>query len=124
MLVTLMKGKIHRARVTGADLHYEGSISIDRELIAAAGFFLNERVDIYNINNGARFSTYVIPAPEGSGEIGLNGAAARLVMPGDLVIIVAYAQMSEADARTFTPRVVLVDENNRVQPAPVLAPAK
>ncbi|MDT3683478.1 MAG: aspartate 1-decarboxylase [Pseudorhodoplanes sp.] len=124
MLVTLMKGKIHRARVTGADLHYEGSISIDRELIAAAGFFLNERVDIYNINNGARFSTYVIPAPEGSGEIGLNGAAARLVMPGDLVIIVAYAQMSEADARTFTPRVVLVDENNRVLPAPVLAPAK
>jgi aspartate 1-decarboxylase len=124
MLVTLMKGKIHRARVTGADLHYEGSISIDRELIAAAGFFLNERVDIYNIDNGARFSTYVIPAPEGSGEIGLNGAAARLVMPGDLVIIVAYAQMSEADARTFTPRVVLVDETNRVQPAPVLAPAK
>lgn len=124
MLVTLMKGKIHRARVTGADLHYEGSISIDRELIAAAGFFLNERVDIYNINNGARFSTYVIPAPEGSGEIGLNGAAARLVMPGDLVIIVAYAQMSEAEARTFTPRVVLVDETNRVQPAPVLAPAK
>jgi aspartate 1-decarboxylase len=124
MLVTLMKGKIHRARVTGADLHYEGSISIDRDLIAAAGFFLNERVDIYNINNGARFSTYVIPAPEGSGEIGLNGAAARLVMPGDLVIIVAYAQMSEAEARTFTPRVVLVDETNRVQPAPVLAPAK
>ena len=124
MLVTLMKGKIHRARVTGADLHYEGSISIDRDLIAAAGFFLNERVDIYNINNGARFSTYVIPAPEGSGEIGLNGAAARLVMPGDLVIIVAYAQMSEAEARTFTPRVVLVDADNRVQPAPVLAPAK
>lgn len=124
MLVTLMKGKIHRARVTGADLHYEGSISIDRDLIAAAGFFLNERVDIYNINNGARFSTYVIPAPEGSGEIGLNGAAARLVMPGDLVIIVAYAQMSEADARTFTPRVVLIDENNRALPAPVLAPAK
>lgn len=124
MLVTLMKGKIHRARVTGADLHYEGSISIDRDLIATAGFFLNERVDIYNINNGARFSTYVIPAPEGSGEIGLNGAAARLVMPGDLVIIVAYAQMSEAEARTFTPRVVLVDADNRVQPAPVLAPAK
>lgn len=119
-----MKGKIHRARVTGADLHYEGSISIDRDLIAAAGFLLNERVDIYNIDNGARFSTYVIPAPEGSGEIGLNGAAARLVMPGDLVIIVAYAQMSEAEARTFAPRVVLVDAQNRVQAAPVLAPAK
>jgi aspartate 1-decarboxylase len=124
MLVTLMKGKIHRARVTGADLHYEGSISIDRALIAAAGFFLNERVDIYNISNGARFSTYVIPAPEGSGEIGLNGAAARLAMPGDLVIIVAYAQMSEADARTFTPRVVLVDEHNHAQPAPAIAPAQ
>jgi len=124
MLVTLMKGKIHRARVTGADLHYEGSISIDRDLIAAAGFLLNERVDIYNIDNGARFSTYVIPAPEGSGEIGLNGAAARLVMPGDLVIIVAYAQMSEAEARIFAPRVVLVDAQNRVQAAPVLAPAK
>lgn len=124
MLVTLMKGKIHRACVTGADLHYEGSISIDRALIAAAGFLVNERVDIYNINNGERFSTYVIPAPEGSGEIGLNGAAARLVMPGDLVIIVAYAQMSEAEARTFTPRVVLVDESNRALPAPAIAPAQ
>jgi len=124
MFVTLMKGKIHRARVTGADLHYEGSISIDIALIEAAGFLINERVDIYNINNGARFSTYVIPAPHGSGEIGLNGAAARLAMPGDLVIIVAYAQMSEAEARTFTPRVVLVDEHNRAQRAPAIAPAK
>jgi aspartate 1-decarboxylase len=124
MFVTLMKGKIHRARVTGADLHYEGSISIDTALIEAAGFLVNERVDIYNISNGARFSTYVIPAPQGSGEIGLNGAAARLVMPGDLVIIVAYAQMSEMQARTFTPRVVLVDERNRAQPAPAIAPAQ
>jgi aspartate 1-decarboxylase len=123
MLLTLMKGKIHRARVTGADLHYEGSISIDRALIAAAGFVVNERVDIYNINNGERFSTYVIPAPEGSGEIGLNGAAARLVMAGDLVIIVAYAQMSEAEAAAFTPRVVLVDADNRALPAPAMAPA-
>lgn len=124
MLLTLMKGKIHRARVTGADLHYEGSISIDRALIEAAGFLVNERVDIYNIASGARFSTYVIPAPEGSGEIGLNGAAARLAMPGDLVIIVAYAQMSEAEARTFTPRVVSVDEHNRSLPAPAIAPAQ
>jgi aspartate 1-decarboxylase len=123
MLLTLMKGKIHRARVTGADLHYEGSISIDRALIAAAGFVVNERVDIYNINNGERFSTYVIPAPEGSGEIGLNGAAARLVMAGDLVIIVAYAQMSEAEAAAFTPRVVLVDADNRALPASAMAPA-
>jgi aspartate 1-decarboxylase len=124
MFVTLMKGKIHRARVTGADLHYEGSISIDPALIEAAGFLVNERVDIYNINNGARFSTYVIPAPRGSGEIGLNGAAARLALPGDLVIIVAYAQMSEAEAKSFTPRVVLVDEHNRAQAAPAIAPAQ
>jgi len=114
MQVTLMKGKIHRARVTEADLHYEGSISIDRALIDAAGFFVHERVDVYNINTGARFSTYVIEAPAGSGVIGLNGAAARLALIGDTVIIAAYAQMSEAEAKSFTPRVVLVDEANRV----------
>lgn len=113
MQVTLMKGKIHRARVTDADLHYEGSISIDANLIEAAGFLLNERVDIYNIDTGARFSTYVIEAPKGSGTIGLNGAAARLAMKGDKVIIVAYAGFDEAEARTFKPRVVLVDEQNR-----------
>jgi aspartate 1-decarboxylase len=122
MLLTLMKGKIHRARVTGADLHYEGSISIDQQLIEAAGFLVNERVDIYNIDNGARFSTYVIVAPKGSGEIGLNGAAARLAMVGDRVIIAAYAQMDQAEARTFTPRVVLVDEHNRALPTPTVAP--
>jgi len=113
MHVTLMKGKIHRARVTEADLHYEGSISIDRTLIDAAGFLINERVDIYNIDTGARFSTYVIEAPAGSGIIGLNGAAARLAMMGDKVIIVAYANFDEAEARQFKPRVVLVDEKNR-----------
>jgi len=123
MLLTLMKGKVHRARVTGADLNYEGSISIDQALIEAAGFLVNERVDIYNIDNGARFSTYVIVAPKGSGEIGLNGAAARLAMVGDRVIIAAYAQMDEAEARTFTPRVVLVDEHNRALPTPAVAPA-
>jgi aspartate 1-decarboxylase len=113
MYITLMKGKIHRARVTEADLHYEGSISIDRTLIDAAGFLINERVDIYNIDTGARFSTYVIEAPAGSGIIGLNGAAARLAMMGDKVIIVAYASFDEAEARQFQPRVVLVDEKNR-----------
>jgi aspartate 1-decarboxylase len=113
MLLTLMKGKIHRAVVTEADLHYEGSISIDRSLAQAAGFLLNERVDIYNIDTGARFSTYVIDAPAGSGMIGLNGAAARLAMPGDKVIIVAYAQMDEAEARIHQPRVVLVDTANK-----------
>jgi aspartate 1-decarboxylase len=113
MHVTLMKGKIHRARVTEADLHYEGSISIDRTLIDAAGFVINERVDIYNIDTGARFSTYVIEAPAGSGTIGLNGAAARLAMMGDKVIIVAYASFDEAEARQFQPRVVLVNERNQ-----------
>ncbi|ETR76250.1 aspartate decarboxylase [Afipia sp. P52-10] len=112
MQVTMMKGKIHRARVTEADLHYEGSISIDRTLIDAAGFLINERVDIYNIDTGARFSTYVIEAPAGSGIIGLNGAAARLAMTGDKVIIVAYASFDEAEAKRFEPRVVLVDERN------------
>jgi aspartate 1-decarboxylase len=126
MLITLMKGKIHRARVTEADLHYEGSISIDRALIEAAGLFINERVDVYNINTGARFSTYVIPAPAGSGVIGLNGAAARLAMVGDHVIIAAYAQMTEAEARDFEPRVVLVDDENRPieAKAPAVAPAE
>lgn len=113
MHVTLMKGKIHRARVTEADLHYEGSISIDRTLIDAAGFLINERVDIYNIDTGARFSTYVIEAPAGSGIIGLNGAAARLAMMGDKVIIVAYANFDETEARQFQPRVVLVNERNQ-----------
>jgi len=113
MQVTLMKGKIHRARVTEADLHYEGSISIDRTLIDAAGFLVNERVDIYNIDTGARFSTYVIEAPAGSGTIGLNGAAARLAMMGDKVIIVAYATFDETEAQRFQPRVVLVNERNQ-----------
>lgn len=113
MLLTLMKGKIHRARVTMADLHYEGSISIDRDLIDAAGFLVNERVEIYNIDNGARFATYVIEAPRGSREIGLNGAAARMALPGDRVIIVAYAQMDPGEARSFVPRVVVVDDDNR-----------
>lgn len=114
MQVTLMKGKIHRARVTDADLHYEGSISIDRNLIEAAGFLVNERVDIYNIDTGARFSTYVIEAAAGSGTIGLNGAAARLAMVGDKVIIVAYASFDNEEARKFQPRVVVVNEKNQV----------
>lgn len=113
MQVTLMKGKIHRAQVTEADLHYEGSVSIDRNLIEAAGFLVNERVDIYNIDTGARFSTYVIEAPAGSGVIGLNGAAARLALTGDKVIIVAYANFDSDEARTFKPSVVLVDGKNR-----------
>jgi aspartate 1-decarboxylase len=113
MNVTMLKSKIHRAKVTDADLEYEGSISIDPELIQAAGFFINERVDVYNINNGARFSTYVIKGKPG--EICLNGSAARHVMKKDLVIICSYAGMSEDEAKTFEPTVVLVDEKNQIK---------
>lgn len=112
MQVTLMKGKIHRAYVTDANLHYEGSISIDRSLIDAAGILVNERVDIYNIDTGARFSTYVIEAPKDSGTVGLNGAAARLAMVGDKIIVVAYANLDNDEVRGFQPRVVLVNERN------------
>lgn len=115
MLVTLLKAKLHRATVTECDLHYEGSISIDAELIEAAGFLLNERIDIYNIDNGERFSTYVIEGKKGSGVIGLNGAAARRACVGDRVIICAYAAMTEEEGRRHTPRVVLLGKNNRIE---------
>lgn len=111
MLRTMMKSKIHRATVTDADLTYEGSITIDKNLIEMADLMVNERVDIYNCNNGARFSTYVIPG--GPGEICLNGAAARHVHRGDVVIIVSYAQMTTEEAEKFDQKVILVDENNQ-----------
>src|SRR5207253_5461652 len=111
MNVTMMKCKIHRATVTDADLNYEGSISIDPKLIKESGLFLNERVDIYNCHNGARFSTYVIEGKKG--EICLNGAAARHVHKGDLVIIVAYCSMPAAEAPKHKPTVVFVDSKNR-----------
>ncbi|HVW75052.1 MAG TPA: aspartate 1-decarboxylase [Rhizomicrobium sp.] len=116
MQLTLLKGKIHRAAVTQCDLHYEGSISVDATLMERAGILPNEQVDVLNINNGQRFTTYAIPAPAGSGTIGVNGAAARLAQKGDLVIIVAYARMEEAEAKSFQPRVVLVDQANRPLP--------
>jgi aspartate 1-decarboxylase len=115
MQLTLLKGKIHRATVTQCDLNYEGSISVDAALMERSGILPNEQVDVLNINNGERFTTYAIPAPAGSGVIGINGAAARLAQKGDLVIIVAYARMEEAEAKNFTPRVLLVDGNNRPQ---------
>ena len=115
MLLTLLKGKIHRATVTQCDLHYEGSISVDSTLLERSGILPNEQVDVLNINNGMRFTTYAIPAAAGSGMIGINGAAARLAQKGDLVIIVAYARMEEAEAKTFQPRVLLVDSNNKPQ---------
>jgi aspartate 1-decarboxylase len=115
MELTLLKGKIHRAVVTQCDLHYEGSISVDSTLLERAGILDHEQVDVLNINNGERFTTYAIPAPAGSGIIGVNGAAARRAQKGDLVIIIAYARMSEAEAKTWQPRVLLVDDNNKPQ---------
>ncbi|HEV2561501.1 MAG TPA: aspartate 1-decarboxylase [Rhizomicrobium sp.] len=114
MLLTLLKAKIHRATVTQCDLHYEGSISIDAALLEASGILPNEQVDVLNINNGARFTTYAIEAPAGSGTIGINGAAARLAQKGDLVIIVAYAQMDAAEARRHKPVVLSMDGKNGI----------
>lgn len=115
MNLTLLKCKIHRATVTQADLHYEGSISIDRDLMDEAGLLPYEQVDVLNINNGHRFTTYAIEAERGSGIIGINGAAARLAQPGDLVIICAYAQMDKETAQSFEPKVVLMGDNNTVK---------
>jgi aspartate 1-decarboxylase len=111
---TMMKSKIHRATVTQADLHYVGSISLDRDLMDAADLLEGEQVAIVDITNGARLETYVIPAPRGSGMIGINGAAARLVHEGDLVIIISYGMLSDAEARALKPRVVHVDDQNRI----------
>ncbi len=112
MNLTLLKSKLHRATVTRADLNYEGSITIDRDLMEAANLLLHEQVDVLNITNGNRLTTYVIEGERGSGEIGINGAAAHLMNKGDLVIICAYAQMEEAKAKSFEPTVILLDENN------------
>ncbi len=112
MYRTMMKSKIHRATVTEANLNYIGSITIDESLMEAGDLLENEKVQIVNNNNGARLETYVIPGPRGSGVICLNGAAARLVQPGDQVIIISYAQMSPEELRSHKPTVVFVDENN------------
>ncbi len=114
MLRTLFKSKIHRATVTQADLHYVGSVTIDADLLDAADLLPGELVHIVDITNGARLETYVIEGERGSGVIGINGAAAHLVHPGDLVIIISYAQMADAEAREFEPRVVHVDGANRI----------
>jgi len=110
----MMKSKIHRATVTQADLDYVGSVTLDAALMEAADLFEGEQVAIVDITNGARIETYVIPGPAGSGVIGINGAAAHLVHPGDLVIIMSYAVMSDAEARALKPHVVHVDDQNRV----------
>ena len=115
MIVTMLKSKIHRATVTGADIDYEGSITIDQELMDAARLNEYEKVDIYNIHNGERFSTYVIKGERGKGEICLNGAAARLVSIGDLLIICSYAHFDEREISKHRPLMVHVDEENRIK---------
>ncbi|MGW1721451.1 aspartate 1-decarboxylase [Streptomyces sp. NPDC002306] len=114
MLRTMFKSKIHRATVTQADLHYVGSVTIDAELLDAADLLPGELVHIVDVTNGARLETYVIEGERGSGVIGINGAAAHLVHPGDLVIIISYAQVTDTEARTLRPRVVHVDAGNRI----------
>ena len=109
MQLTMLKAKIHRARVTQCDMNYEGSISIDQDWLEEVGILPNEQVDVLNINTGARFTTYAISADRGSKTIGINGAAARLAQPDDLVIILAYAQMDEAAARAHNPVVFLAE---------------
>lgn len=110
----MFKSKIHRAIVTEANLNYMGSITIDPVLMEAADILPNEKVQVVNNNNGARFETYVIEGTRGSRTICLNGAAARLVQPGDSVIIITYAVMSDEESRTYQPRLVFVDEQNRI----------
>jgi aspartate 1-decarboxylase len=114
MIRTMMKSKIHRATVTQADLHYVGSVTVDEDLLDAADLLPGELVHIVDIDNGARLETYTIAGERGSGVIGINGAAARLVHPGDLVILIAYGQFEDAEAKAFRPRVVFVDADNRI----------
>ena len=115
MFIQVVKSKIHRVTVTGANLDYIGSITIDQDLMDAAGIMEGERVFIVDNNNGARLETYTIPGPRGSGVICLNGAAARLAQPGDIVIIMAYALFTEEEGRAHKPKVVMVDEKNKVK---------
>ncbi|GLW24098.1 MULTISPECIES: aspartate 1-decarboxylase [Microbispora] len=126
MYRTMLHSKIHRATVTQADLHYVGSLTLDRDLLDAADLLPGEKVDIVDIDNGNRLSTYVIEGERGSGIIGINGAAARLISPGDLVIIIAYKTVGEEAARLLQPRIVFVDRDNRpvdVGPDPARVPA-
>jgi aspartate 1-decarboxylase len=114
MLRTMLKSKIHRATVTQANLHYVGSVTVDLDLIEAADLLPGEQVAIVDVTNGARLETYVIAGERGSGVIGVNGAAAHLVQPGDLVILISYGQMDNAEARSYQPRIVHVDVDNKI----------
>ena len=126
MYRTMLKSKIHRATVTQADLNHAGSVTVDEELMEAADLLAGEQVSIVDVTNGARLETYVVRGERGSGVIGINGAAAHLVSPGDLVIMISYAAMDETRARTFEPTVVFVDDRNRpvdIGTDPASAPA-
>jgi aspartate 1-decarboxylase len=127
MMRVLLKSKLHRVKVTQTELHYEGSCAIDSDLLEAADLCQYERVEIYNVNNGQRFSTYIVLAPRGSRMVRVMGAAARLASPGDHLIVAAYASFDEAEAKHFKPRIVRVDEQNRIVPAatkPTRLPAR
>ncbi len=124
MFRTMMNGKIHRARVTEANLNYVGSITIDEDLLDAVGMVANEKVAIVNNNNGARLETYIIPGERGSGIICLNGAAARLVQEGDIVIIISYVLVPEEKISNHKPKVAIMDENNRIQELITAEPAQ
>lgn len=115
MIRTMYKSKIHRATLTDADLHYEGSATVDSDLLDAADILPYEKVQIVNVNNGNRLETYVIEGERGGGEICLNGAAARLGQPGDVVIIISYADVADAEARQWEPKTILVDEHNKIK---------
>jgi aspartate 1-decarboxylase len=115
MLRTVLKSKLHRVTVTGADVEYEGSVTIDRDLMDAADLIDHERVDIWDVTNGSRLSTYVIAGERGSGTIAINGAAAHLVKPGDQVIIASFIQLEDAPAREYEPRLCFVDARNRLR---------
>ena len=114
MFRTMMRAKVHGATLTGANLNYVGSLTLDAAILEQLDLLPNEMVQVLNLNNGARLTTYIIPGEKGSGVVALNGAAARLGQPGDKVLIVAYATMSEEEARQFHPRVALVDDHNRI----------
>ena len=116
---TLLKSKIHRATVTQAELHYEGSVTVDEALLEAADILPFEQVQIYDVTNGQRLTTYAITGPRGSGVICINGAAAHLIHPGDLVILASYAQLDETEVRAHRPKIVMVDEENQIRtPSP------
>ncbi len=114
MMLTMLHSKLHRARVTHSELHYNGSIGIDKELLEKTGILAGQQVDVLNVNNGKRFTTYAICEPAGSKHIGVYGAAAHLVEKGDIVIIIAYAHFDADEAKTYKPKVLILDENNEI----------